>query len=304
MRLSQVIEGYTLDARARRLSPATISNYGFAFDKLTAQVGDGVDFAAITANDVRALMASQSHLSAKSLLNLHACLSALWVWAVREGLAPVNVVRAIPQPKPELHPVEPFTRAEVAAMLKAVERGPVYSRPGKADCSNVLPLAARNRAIILLLLDTGVRASECATLKTADVSLTIGRVTVMGKGAKERTIPFSARTGQALWRYHTERPESNEPYFFLTAAGGPLDRGDLMHLVQRIGQRAGVEGAHPHRFRHTFAITFLRNGGNVYVLQQLLGHTSLDMCRRYLHIVEADTEAAHKQASPVANWRL
>lgn len=302
MLLSQVLEGYTLDARARRLSPVTLDNYGYTFAKLRDQLGNP-PFADITATDLRTVLASYPSLSSKSLLNMHAVMGALWAWAVREGLTPRNIVRDITPPKLHVQEVIPFTREDVRAMLKAAEASQPYDRPGKATTVNRLPMAVRNRAILLTLLDTGIRASELCTLTVAAVSLSLTRLTVQGKGAKERTVPFSGRTGQALWRYQAMRLSSREPYFFLTGAGGPLDRGDLLHIIKRVGERAGVD-AYPHRFRHTFAITFLRNGGNVYVLQQMLGHTSLEMVRRYLHIVESDLESAHQQASPVANWRL
>ena len=69
-------------------------------------------------------------------------------------------------------------------------------------------------------------------------------------------------------------------------------------------KRAGVPGAHPYRFRHTFAITFLRNGGNVFALQTILGHESLDMVKRYLMIAQTDLQKAHQDASPVMRWLL
>jgi len=86
--------------------------------------------------------------------------------------------------------------------------------------------------------------------------------------------------------------------------GHELDARDLYHIIVRIANRAEVKEAHPHRFRHTFAIQFLRNRGDVYTLQMILGHTTLDMVRRYLALAQSDIEAAHRLASPVANWRL
>ena len=83
-----------------------------------------------------------------------------------------------------------------------------------------------------------------------------------------------------------------------------MRRDVLIKLLVRMGQRAGVANVHPHRFRHTFAINFLRNGGNAYALQMMLGHSTMEMVKRYLALAQADVEAAHRQASPVANWRL
>jgi integrase len=84
----------------------------------------------------------------------------------------------------------------------------------------------------------------------------------------------------------------------------PLSRYALGRLVKRLGDRAGVHGATVHRFRHTFAIEFLRNQPNIFALQRMLGHSSLEMVRRYLAIAQADVEVAHQEGSPVANWAL
>jgi integrase/recombinase XerD len=83
-----------------------------------------------------------------------------------------------------------------------------------------------------------------------------------------------------------------------------LASSGLLQLIRRLGDRAGVNHAHPHRFRHTFAINFLRNGGNAFVLQMLLGHSTMEMVKRYLALAQADAQATHRRASPVANWRL
>jgi len=86
--------------------------------------------------------------------------------------------------------------------------------------------------------------------------------------------------------------------------GRAIGRDDLYHVVQRIGDRAGLVKANVHRFPHTFAIQFLRNQGNPWALQMALGHSTMDVVRRYLALAQADMEAAHRLASPVANWGL
>jgi integrase/recombinase XerD len=84
----------------------------------------------------------------------------------------------------------------------------------------------------------------------------------------------------------------------------PLTRQHLRKLVSRLGERAGVKKVHPHRFRHTFAINYLRNGGGEFTLCALLGHTDLEMTRRYARIAQLDTANRHRKAGPVDNWKL
>lgn len=83
-----------------------------------------------------------------------------------------------------------------------------------------------------------------------------------------------------------------------------LDAESIRSLLKRLGERAGVNNVHPHRLRHTFAITYLRNGGDIYSLKYLLGHSTLVMVERYLHLTAADASNAHRKASPADNWRL
>lgn len=83
-----------------------------------------------------------------------------------------------------------------------------------------------------------------------------------------------------------------------------LTRQGILLLVKRLGQKEGIKNVHPHRFRHTFAVQFLHNGGNVFELQQLLGHTNLDMVKRYVKIAQMDLEVVARKASPADNWKL
>ncbi len=326
--LAQAIDGYLIDATARQLSPCTIRDYQNAFRHLGIYLEGDPIIADITVSHLRGFFhylsttpitpngcaqRSPQVLSKKTIKNIHAALSALWTWAINEQLVNTHIPRAIKPPKPESVIIQPFSKADITALLTACEKTPVYSRPGKANCANSRPTALRDRALLLTLLDTGARASElCADPRREapgallrDYNERTGVLRVCGKGDKERLLILSARTQKALWRYLLTRP-TRQPHdnIFTTVDSNPLTSTALLHLCYNLGARAGVSDCHPHRFRHTFAIQFLRNGGRVLELQQLLGHTTLQMVEHYVALAQTDLDAAMRHASPVENWRL
>jgi len=130
-------------------------------------------------------------------------------------------------------------------------------------------------------------------------------IRVMGKGDKERILPFSSRTGKAIWRYLATRENDHlgDP-LFARRDNLPFDKNSLLKVFRVIGNRAGVRGVNIHRFRHTFAINFLRNGGAPWSLQMMLGHATLEMVKNYLALANADLQKNHRIASPVDHWRL
>jgi len=140
-----------------------------------------------------------------------------------------------------------------------------------------------------------------------DVDMKSGAIQVRrGKLDKGRTVYIGNVARDALWRYVSRRknPRADEPVFE-TSNGQAMDRSAVRKLLLTAGQRAEiVEPVTPHRLRHTFAITYLRNGGDVYTLQRLLGHSTMEMVRRYLALAQTDVADAHRRASPVDNWRL
>ncbi len=306
LQLTTAIEGYLLDAGARRLSPNTISFYTYIFDRLKSEFPDDPNIGDITKPQIERFLISLDTLSKKTVLGYHSGLSALWRWALAEDLIERNIIHEIRPPTPEERVINPLTEAEVKLILDAVDKSAPYSRPGKRECQHAIPTAQRNRVILYLLLDTGIRASELCGLSIKDVDLKARHILVMGKKSKERQVPFSESTGKLIWRYLALRKEETvgAVLFPSSRSGHPLPARELYHIIARIGDRAGVADVHPHRFRHTFAIQFLRNHGDIYTLQRILGHTTLDMVKRYLAIAQTDIEAAHRVASPIANWRL
>ena len=151
-------------------------------------------------------------------------------------------------------------------------------------------------AIIYTLVDSGLRASELCALTVRDYDQRRGRLHVRhGKGDKARLVPLGNTAKSAIGDYLGTRGKTKpaDP-FFATRTNTHLERNNLGSLLERIGQAAGVKGCNPHRFRHTFSINFLRNGGNVFLLQELLGHASLEMVQRYARIAERDIDSAGK----------
>jgi integrase/recombinase XerD len=156
-----------------------------------------------------------------------------------------------------------------------------------------------------------LRASEFSSLRISDVDLVTGRVIIRtgkeggAKGGQGRIVFVGNEIRRSLWKYLKDRPDAHDPEapLFLNNQQQPYCRNSLRLFITKLGKRLGIK-AHPHKFRHTFAINYLRNGGDVFTLQDLLGHHSLEMVRHYARLAEVDIAAAHKRASPVDNWRL
>ena len=243
--------------------------------------------------------------SRKSVTNAWISLSSLWTWAEKE-LEIEHVIRGkIPCPKHPTPVVEPYTKEEVEALLKAAHYSKQYTSKNGRQVQKKRPTANRDVAIMLALLDSGARNQELCDLKIKDYNSETGRLFIAhGKNDKQRFVVLGNRARKALWRYLATRPKAkpNEP-LFAAKSGEHLQRDNLRHLLEKIARVAGVTGENVHKFRHTFAINFLRNGGNILTLQQLLGHSSLEMVKRYARIAEHDIDKA-VEFSIADNWKL
>ena len=122
-----------------------------------------------------------------------------------------------------------------------------------------------------------------------------------GKGNKQRLVRIGSKAQKALWKYVTLYRKSTSNRLFINRNGEPLNLIGVQILIKRLGDKANVK-VHPHQLRHTFAISFLRAGGDVFSLQYLLGHSTLQMTQRYLQSLNANDAAnAHKKFSPLDN---
>lgn len=208
----------------------------------------------------------------KTILEHVRALKAFSAFCVREGLLGADPLTGLRAPRVPIKLIPTFTPSHLQALLMVIERH---------------PLRNRNQALLYLLLATGLRASELCGIKLGDVDLKGRRIKVLGKGSKERWVYFDPQTGKQLMRYMAER-ETESPYLFLSRNGARLNRNALFQLLKDLGREAGIAEevrCSPHTFRHTFAVQFLESHpGALFHLQELLGHSDLEMTRRYAKI--------------------
>jgi integrase/recombinase XerC len=204
------------------------------------------------------------------------------------GLA-ANPLDGIPRAHAAAPVIETFTPGQFQALLRAAGR-------------SYFP--ARDTALLWFLVDTGARRSEAADLLSRAVDITSRRALVLGKGRKERILPFGPSTARALHGYRLQLGDLRPAHFFVAGQGRFCEErltGDgVYQVVERLGEAAGIQGVRcsPHTCRHTFAIEFLRGGGGELALQEILGHSSLEMVKRYSRLARADIQEKHRQASP------
>lgn len=147
----------------------------------------------------------------------------------------------------------------------------------------------RNKALIYLMLDSGLRLSEVSGIKTSNINFDRGYLKVFGKGRKERIVPLGLKVRRAMLAYVHKRRAADEleddQYFFLTKERKPLTPDCVRNLMGRLKKKTGISRLHAHLFRHTFATNFLVYGlGDVYELSRLLGHSQLQITEKYLQL--------------------
>jgi len=286
--LDEAIRRFIQRGEARNLSPRTLQFYrerlGVFRAWLDAERLPAVAPHDLTASTIRSFLAHErERTSAATAKHAHAALSALFGFLVREQVVSRNIMCDVEKPRTPRRIPSPLTADEVGQMLATCGKGFI---------------GARLTALLLVMVDTGLRLSEVCGLRCEDVSLAEHTLRVMGKGARERIVPFGQATKTALLDYLARRGESAQARLFLTVYGDPLPPRQVYGLLRDCGKRAGVNGVHPHRLRHTFALLYLQRGGDAFTLQRALGHSSLEMTKRYCAVADADLREAHRRASP------
>jgi integrase/recombinase XerD len=156
--------------------------------------------------------------------------------------------------------------------------------------------------LALLLLDTGCRITEALTLRLSDVDMENMLITLDGKGRKQRIVPFSFALRKAIHRFVADFNRKPDSLLFATLEGTQVRRMTALRSIKLLCRQLGFTppGRTLHAFRRTFAVNYLRRGGSVFHLQKVLGHSSLEMTRRYANLVTADLQAMQERVSLLA----
>lgn len=188
-------------------------------------------------------------------------------WLHQEHEQPALRIKLLPDPR---KPLRGFSDAELRLLLSFRPKG---------------FFQLRTWTLISLLLDTGVRIDEALTLRPEKVNLDDLHLTVVGKGNKERVVPFSLQFRKTLFRYTQEVIKRGvRSQFVFGTDGGHLSYRNSYRDIKKLCKKAGVEGehVHPHAFRHCFAVNYIRKGGDLYRLSRCLGHSQISTTAIYL----------------------
>jgi len=215
---------------------------------------------------------------------------------VDEGLLERSPFERVKVPKAPKKVIPTFSEQQLDAFFRAIDTS--------------TPEGFRDYTLFLLYLDTMCRLSEATSATVDDLNLRERTLRVVGKGNRQRLVPFGVMVQRALWKYmnfYRHQPVvPNHDLLFLTRDGRQLTKNRIEELMKKYGQRAGIRGVRcsPHTLRHTACVMWIRNGGDIFSLQRITGHSSLEVLRGYVNLAQADVSSAHQRYSAIDNLYL
>jgi len=304
LEMGNLIQGFKLSCQTEGKSPKTIEWYITFLLKFLAFLKFNnypTDAAQINKDVIRAFILylqdeartprSKKPLSPATVQGYIRTLRVFFSWVVKEEYLSDSPTAKIPVPKAPVKVINTYSHEQIGKLAQAC-----YRSNGNGY---------RNFTILLLLLDSGIRVSELVNIDLNDINQAEGWIKIrIGKGGKERIVPVGSVVQKSLWKYinqHRPQPLTQKiTSLFLSDDGLPLTRSGIQQMLRRCGKRAGISGVRcsPHTFRHTFARSYLINGGDIFSLQKILGHTSLASVRIYLNLFGTDIKKQHQKYSP------
>ncbi len=273
------------------VSPATEQWYKYSLKAFAPVLSEPYQsttaFKTAVANRIRDLMAERRGNKAVSINTYLRCLKAFLRWAHEEGLTKEQIKLAWLREEEKV--LATFSPEQVKRIIQ-------WKPSTRTE--------ARLHALAMTALDTGLRISELLGLSRQDVDLDNLVLRVKGKGNKHRLVPTSMELRRKLYRHLAKHADA---LVFCTRNGGHLSQRDVLRDFKKLCGRLAIANVRCslHTLRHTFAVNYLRAGGNLYYLQRILGHSSITTTERYLRSLGVDDlQAVHDRFSPLAPERL
>jgi len=303
MDADSLLKRYALAARAAGYSPKTITHVRRSVGDFAKFLAGVPDVSAVTADDLMEyvndalsrprwegqVQEQDGKLLSQTSVNSYVRgIKQFWSWLKAQDIVAENPLAAVKAPKLPQRLPKTLSPEEVASVVKACR-------------SN------RDQAVVLLLLDTGMRLAELANLQITDRDEKEQRLHVIGKGNKERIVYMSDWTAVTLSTYvcfeRVSEPDAGP--LFQTQGGRPLTAARIQKILERVGKKAGLRHRlGPHRLRHTYATESLKHGASLEHVRRTLGHTDIKTTEVYLSLADQDIQEAHRSFSPVTNLGL
>ena len=275
-RNTKIIKRYCACLLVDGKSEKTIYQYRRAITRLSDFLHK--PFTEMGAYDVRYFLACEKErgIGNTTLENTRANLSAFFQWMTAEEVIPKNPMAVIKPIKCTDEVRKPFSDTEIDSLRSA--------------CKNL-----KERAIIEVLLSSGVRVSELSLMDVDDIDMTTLTVHVKhGKGSKERITYINSVAAMHLEKYLKNRKEPDGSLLY-NGKHGRLEPGGIRYILNQLAERAGVENVHPHRFRRTFATGLAKRGMNIQEIQKLLGHSDISTTMEYVSVSNENVKASYNK---------
>ncbi len=302
--LSVFMQHFEVHNRTEGKSPRTVGWYNEALGMFTKWLKEGkssTEIGDIDENMVRRFILQiqekpgiNGPTSTHTVANRVRALKAFFARPARKGYTSDDLLRGVRSPRTVEQVIEPLNEEDIRKIFSWINANTV--------------LGARNSALVSLMLDTGLRLSEAAYLQESDVRLEGRYVKVLGKGGKERIVAFGVACQRAILHYYhhfsVAPSHIGVTTFFLTIDGYPLSPDGIKSYFRRLSKAVGIPRLHPHLLRHTYATSFPLNGGDVFLLKQNLGHSTLFMVQNYVHIASRQAAVQSQEFSPLDRFNV
>ena len=291
MTIRECIDDFLIEQQVRGNSPKTVKHYSRClglFERF--QSPKNPDISAVSVSDCKAyyIHLSSRNVSSVTVQTYIRALRAFLSWCYLEGYIPENIPKKFRLPKAQKKKIDILTDSEVEQLFRCLSGRDFIS--------------IRNYCIVALMIDSGLRLNEVVTIRRDKIHIAEGYAIVNGKGNKERFVPLGLNSKRALLRYCAIVPnKEKETPLFVKDTLIPIKESTVKQLFRKLKSRSGIPRLHPHLLRHTFATRYIERGGDIYSLQSILGHTSLEMVKKYVHLIPSKTVVNFDVFSPLDN---